>query len=77
VYLLVAMLTPEELEQCDALHRRYAGHPQLARVREAAVPLFGAPDAPGFVEASRIVGRPLDHRSFWEAVLSVLGLSAG
>ncbi len=74
VYLLVAMLTEEELQQCAALQKRYAGHEHLQAVHTAAVEFFGAPDAPGFLQACRIAPRALDFQTFREAYYQALGL---
>lgn len=75
VYLLVAMLRQVELRECLDLSRRYAEHPQCERIRTAAAELFETRVSPGFAEAERTVGRPLDHATFWSAYRSVVGLT--
>lgn len=72
VYLLVAMLTPDEVAEAEALVVRYEYHPVAIEVRTAAVRLYGEPSGVGFVEAERQAGGQLDHELFWEALKTVL-----
>ena len=75
VYLLSAMLTQGELEQAEALAVRYTDNPVAVEIRAAAVDLYAMPSSPGFVEAQRQAGSPLDHEIFWEALRVALGIS--
>lgn len=75
VYLLVAMLTEDELRQCVAMHRRYADHDELSGIRLGATELFGTADSPGFLQARRIAGRELDFETFRQAYHQVLGIA--
>jgi hypothetical protein len=73
VYLLVAMLTESELEQCGELCAQYTSHAELAKIRAAAVELFGSPDAPGFLQV-RAQTASAQYAPFLEAYTRVLGL---
>lgn len=75
VYVLVAMLTEAELSAATVLAAKYFNHPLAAIVRSDAAVLYAAPDAPGFLQAVRQAGSPLDHDLFWTGLQSVLGMS--
>ncbi|MDX1934762.1 MAG: hypothetical protein SFU56_19365 [Capsulimonadales bacterium] len=75
VYLLVAMLTPDEVAKAETLAARYANHSVAAEVRVAAARLYGEPSGPGFAEAERQASGPLDHGLFWEALRAALGIA--
>ena len=74
VYLLTAMLTEEEIEQATALAARYSDNPVATEIHDAAARLYDKPTSPGFVEAQRQAGSPLDHEIFWEALQVALGI---
>lgn len=49
VYLLVAMLSREEVDECEALRSDYRDHHALPAICQAAVEFFSTPDSPGCV----------------------------
>ena len=73
VYLLVAMLTKDEMALCGDVRKRQHDHPQAALQRASAVELFGSPDAPGCAEIRRFAPE-LDYGQFREALAEVMGL---
>ena len=82
VYVLIAILTREELAQSAALAAKYLDHGEAAKTREQAVELYGNKNAVGIqmVEAyaRRYMGDDLiiDHALFWRDGLKVaLGIT--
>jgi hypothetical protein len=47
VYLLMAMLSEQEVDECHALYRQFREHPQLRLICEAVIELFGDHDGSG------------------------------
>jgi hypothetical protein len=77
VYVLIAMLTPEELAQSAALAAKYFDHEEARKTLKQAIELYGSADAVGIqtVEAyARLyMGDDLaiDHDLFWRDGLKV------
>lgn len=55
VYLLVAMLSPDEAEECDELRRRYRDHPEFQKLCRERGEFFAASGSPGCVTLTRSV----------------------
>jgi len=47
VYLLVAMLSEDELDECSLLRKKYEARDELMRTDEACTSLFSRTDSPG------------------------------
>lgn len=73
VYILTAMLTPDELDQSAALALKYREHPAAQSVREACRELFGSADSPGCREILRQGVAAIDE-AFFEGLQTALGL---
>lgn len=76
VYILVAMLTESELQECTAMSRLYADHDQFAKIKAAAVEMFSATDAPGFLQSREAAKTDLEFDVFWDALQQALGLKS-
>lgn len=57
VYLLLAMLDPQEVDEIGAFARSYAADPRLARIQSGVHEIFGAPDSAG----CRTIHRQAQH----------------
>lgn len=82
VYLLVAMLTEQEVNDCIDLRDRFSGDPMTADHGRYAEELFGTVGARGFDEAVRQAkadGRDIrpEHGAFLEASHAVIGSLPG
>ncbi len=75
VYMLTAMLTEQEIATADMLAQKYARHPIAEQIKNYACVLYETPAAPGFREAQRQAGRPIEHDVFWQGVCAVLGIA--
>ena len=74
VYMLTAMLTEQEIDTADMLAQKYAQHTIAEHIKTHARVLYETPAAPGFREAQRQAGRPVDHDIFWQGLCAVLGI---
>src|SRR5262249_6467098 len=78
VYILVAMLTAEELETAEELAKKYARLSIAEEIKSHTVELYGSQDEPGFIEAERQArqasGLHLDYSTFWEGIRRALGI---
>ena len=74
VYLLIAMMLPQEFEECQSLAAQYANHPMAQENRRNASDLFADPNGRGSIEVQRqIDDLPYDYTTFWDALRGVLG----
>lgn len=73
VYILTAMLTPNELSQSEALATKYQDHPAARSVKDACRELFGSAEAPGCAEILRQGVAAIDG-AFFEGLEVALGL---
>lgn len=73
MYVFVAMLLTDEIDECAELAVKYWVHPLAVENRLNAVELFGSSDAAGYVEVRRqIDGLPHDYETFWEGLSAAL-----
>lgn len=80
VYLLVAMLDEAEFDQTQALARRFADEPPMARIRAAITELFAAPEQAGLrtiaLEARKVDSTPLELELFSTMLGELFGTGA-
>lgn len=77
VYVLVAMLTEEELLRCGEIAGVFESHKLAAAIRAQAQELFATSASPGFLEARRQVESDLDFEAFHEGLGRALGYLGG
>lgn len=77
VYILVAMLTEQELIECSTLAAKYEDHPIARDNRLHSEVLFETADAPGFLEVARQGGAAVrsNHAVFVEALYGAVGVT--
>lgn len=74
VYVLVAMLTVEELDESVELAQKYFGHAEAKKIRQEAIELFGSPEAPGVAAVRQASVNAIDYELFWEGLSRALGI---
>lgn len=74
VFLLVAMLTEEEIASSLPVANQFKDLPIAHEIKAEAKELFAEPTSPGFLEATRQAKDRLDHGTFWEALSFILGI---
>ncbi|MCX6380039.1 MAG: hypothetical protein NT023_11285, partial [Armatimonadetes bacterium] len=75
VYVLVAMLTEQELDEAKVLAQKYKDNEKAIEIRNQAIELFGSEDSEGSLALgvyARQAGIDLHYETFWETLKQVI-----
>ena len=75
VYVIIAMLTRDEVNSATVMAAKYSKHPQARQNQERAAQLFDSPEAQAFLEVARQMnGLLTDYETFWEGLKRAMGI---
>jgi len=74
VYVLVAMLTVEELDEAGELAKKYSMHEEAKQICGEAMELFGTPEARGVAAIRQAAVNAIDYELFWEGLSRALNI---